>query len=194
MENVFHNHQNFDGDIYVADYTEFAKEHCEKNGIGVVISDKEPEEIASLTFRNPNKVPVLAVNFEKNEVVFRLVGKEKVSNCECMLVSRQGSKNRWVALAELKYCKGEDTNIIRNFETALIQLRETFLYLRDKKHIFDSQTYRFFWIISMPEHNERIPFGAFFFSQDERTKYKNTYGVNIIDDNVVNIWTGTVLK
>ena len=194
MENVFHNHQNFDGDIYVADYTEFAKEHCEKNGIGVVISDKEPEETASLTFRNPNKVPVLAVNFEKNEVVFRLVGKEKVSNCECMLVSRQGSKNRWVALAELKYCKGEDTNIIRNFETALIQLRETFLYLRDKKHIFDSQTYRFFWIISMPEHNERIPFGAFFFSQDERTKYKNTYGVNIIDDNVVNIWTGTVLK
>ena len=46
----------------------------------------------------------------------------------------------------------------------------------------------------MPEHNERIPFGAFFFSQDERTEYKNTYGVNIIDDNVVKIWTGTVLR
>ena len=84
-----------------------------------MVSDLKPEQIGSLLFRNPNGVKVLSVNFEKNPAVFKLDDGGKVSNCECMLVSEQGNKKRWLALAELKYCKGEDRNIASNFEDAV---------------------------------------------------------------------------
>lgn len=194
MENRFANVQHYVGDVYVADYTQFASEHPELAERGVVVSDLKPEQIGSLLFRNPNGVKVLSVNFEKNPAVFKLDDGGKVSNCECMLVSEQGNKKRWLALAELKYCKGEDRNIASNFEDALGQLRDTFLHLRDVAGLFKDDDYRYFWIVSMPEHSDKVPFSAFVLSQDELMAYKDLYNSVIISDNVVDIWTGTVIK
>lgn len=194
MENQFANVQHHVGDVYVADYTQFASEHPELAERGVVVSDLKPELIGSLLFRNPNGVKVLSVNFEKNPAVFKLDDGRKVSNCECMLVSEQGNKKRWLALAELKYCKGEDRNIASNFEDALNQLRDTFLHLRDVAGLFKDDDYRYFWIVSMPEHSDKVPFSAFVLSQDELMAYKDLYNSVIISDNVVDIWTGTVIK
>ena len=194
MENQFANVQHHVGDVYVADYTQVASEHPELAERGVVVSDLKPELIGSLLFRNPNGVKVLSVNFEKNPAVFKLDGGGKVSNCECMLVSEQGNKKRWLALAELKYCKGEDRNIASNFEDALNQLRDTFLHLRDVAGLFKDDDYRYFWIVSMPEHSDKVPFSAFVLSQDELMAYKDLYNSVIISDNVVDIWTGTVIK
>jgi len=194
MENQFANVQHHVGDIYVADYTQFASEHPELAERGVVVSDLKPELIDSLLFRNPNGVKVLSVNFEKNQAVFKLDNGGKVSNCECMLVSEQGNKKRWLALAELKYCKGEDRNIASNFEAALNQLRDTFIHLRDVAGLFKDDDYRYFWIVSMPEHSDKVPFSAFVLSQDELMAYKDLYNSVIISDNVVDIWTGTVIK
>lgn len=194
MEDRLANVQHHVGDVYVADYTQFAFEHPELAERGVVVSDLKPELIGSLLFRNPNGVKVLSVNFEKNPAVFKLDDGGKVSNCECMLVSEQGNKKRWLALAELKYCKGEDRNIASNFEVALNQLRETFLHLRDVAGLFKDEDYRFFWIVSMPEHSDKVPFSAFVLSHDELMAYKNLYNSVIISDNVVDIWTGTVIK
>lgn len=194
MENQFANVQHHVGDVYVADYTQFASEHPELAERGVVVSDLKPELIGSLLFRNPNGVKVLSVNFEKNPAVFKLDDGGKVSNCECMLVSEQGNKKRWLALAELKYCKGEDRNIASNFEDALNQLRDTFLHLRDVSGLFKDDDYRYFWIVSMPEHSDKVPFSAFVLSQDELMAYKDLYNSVIISDNVVDIWTGTVIK
>lgn len=194
MENQFANVQHHVGDVYVADYTQFASEHPELAERGVVVSDLKPELIGSLLFRNPNGVKVLSVNFEKNPAVFKLDDGGKVSNCECMLVSEQGNKKRWLALAELKYCKGEDCNIASNFEDALNQLRDTFLHLRDVAGLFKDDDYRYFWIVSMPEHSDKVPFSAFVLSQDELMAYKDLYNSVIISDNVVDIWTGTVIK
>lgn len=194
MENQFANVQHHVGDVYVADYTQFASEHPELAERGVVVSDLKPELIGSLLFRNPNGVKVLSVNFEKNPAVFKLDDGGKVSNCECMLVSEQGNKKRWLALAELKYCKGEDRNIASNFEDALNQLRDTFLHLRDAAGLFKDDDYRYFWIVSMPEHSDKVPFSAFVLSQDELMAYKDLYNSVIISDNVVDIWTGTVIK
>ena len=134
------------------------------------------------------------MNFENNQALFKPNGRDKVSNCECMLVSEQGNQKRWLALTELKYCKGKDRNIASNFETALGQLRDTFVYLRDEVGLFGINDYRYFWIISMPEHNDKIPFSAFVLTQDELMEYKNLYNTVIISDNVVDIWTGTVIK
>ena len=194
MENQFANVQHHVGDVYVADYTQFASEHPELAERGVVVSDLKPELIGSLLFRNPNGVKVLSVNFEKTPAVFKLDDGGKVSNCECMLVSEQGNKKRWLALAELKYCKGEDRNIASNFEDALNQLRDTFLHLRDVAGLFKDDDYRYFWIVSMPEHSDKVPFSAFVLSQDELMAYKDLYNAVIISDNVVDIWTGTVIK
>lgn len=194
MENHFANVQHHVGDVYVADYTQYASEHPDLAQRGVLVSDVKPDQIGSLLFRNPNGVKVLSVNFEKNRAVFKPEGGEQVRNCECMLVSEQGNQKRWLALAELKYCKGEDRNIATNFETALGQLRDTFLYLRDVVGLFGRDDYRYFWIVSMPEHNDKVPFSAFVLSQDELMEYKSLYNSVVISDNVIDIWTGTVIK
>lgn len=194
MENRFSNVHHHIGDVYVADYTQFAADHPEIANRGVIISDAKPEFIASLLFRNPNGVKLLSVNFEKNPAVFTIDRGKKVSNCECMLVSEQGNRKRWLALAELKYCKGEDRNIASNFEDAVMQLRDTFLYLRDELRLFKNNDYNYFWIVSIPEHSDKVPFSAFVLSQDELMVYKDLYNSVIISDNVVDIWTGTVIK
>lgn len=193
MEDRFANVQHHEGDVYVADFTQFASVHPELAERGVVIGDLKPEQIGSLLFRNPNGVKVLSVNFERNPAIFRLENGEKVSNCECMLVSEEGNRKRWLALAELKYCKGEDRNIARNFEDALVQLRDTFLHLRDVVGLFKNDEYRYFWIVSMPEHSDRAPFSASVLSQDELMSFKDLYNSVIISDNVVDIWTGTII-
>ncbi len=143
MDKLFANVQHHVGDVYVADYTQFTSEHPDQVNRGVVVSDIKPALIGSLMFRNPNGVRVLSVNFEKNQGLFKASGK-MVQNCECMLVSEQGNQKRWLALAELKYCKGEDRNIGLNFENALGQLCDTFLYLRDTVGLFDENQYKYY--------------------------------------------------
>ena len=194
MEKYFYGTRHFDCTVFVADYTQYAQEYHERRGIGVVISVEKPELINSLVFNNPNNVNYWGVNFEKNGAVFKLENGEKVSNCECMFVSEQGNQKRWMVLVELKYCKGENRNIASNYSDALSQLKDTFVYLCDEKHLFERDSFRNYWIISMPELNDKIPFSAFLFSQDELTDYKDKYNSIIISDNEVNIWTGSVIK
>ena len=194
MENIFSNIRHHSGDVYVADYTQYAKSHPESPMKGVTISDVRPPLIGSLAFENPNAVRLMSVNFEENQYFFRPIGEHRtVSNCECMLVSEDGAKKRWIVLAELKYCKGEDRNIASNFSKALSQLEETFLYLVDEKKIFATSDYRFYWVVSIPEHSEKAPFSAFFLSQDDELQYKEKYNSIIISDNVARIWTGSVI-
>lgn len=194
MEKLFANVQHHIGDVYVADYTQYAYEHSDYEAKGVVVGDIKPELIGSLKFCNPNGVKIMSVNFENNPAVFRDENGQMVSSCECMLVSEEGNKKRWLALAELKYCKGEDRNITSNFTDALTQLRNTFLFLRDKVKLFGRDDYRYYWIVSLPEHNDKIPFSSFVLSQDELMEYKDIYNSIIISDNVVDVWTGTVIK
>lgn len=194
MEERFAKSLHHVADVYVADYTQYASEHQEVAKRGVVVSDEKPDLIGSLHFRNPNSVRVLSVNFEKNPALFKRDNGTKVSSCECMLISEQGTRKRWLALVELKYCKGEDRNIETNFTDALTQLRSTFLYLRDEVKLFGADEYKYYWIISLPDHNDKIPFSAFVLTQDELVEYKSLYNSVIISDNVVDIWTGTVIK
>lgn len=192
MIRKFPNHVHLDTDIYVADYTHYAEDNPDAKGWGVVISGVEPEHIKALKFNNPNKKHVTAVNFEKNEAVFKPDGLHKVDNCECMLVSEEGHGKRWLALVELKYCL--EKNIASNFEDALYQLAATHRYLRDDVRFFGPDDFRYYWIISMPEHSDRVPFSAFTLSQDDELKYAKEYNsVIIISDNEVNIWTGTLI-
>ena len=51
-------------------------------------------------------IPMLGVNFEENEDVFKREKRSTVSNCECMLLSDMSSRKGRLLLAELKYCDG----------------------------------------------------------------------------------------
>ena len=189
MEFSFKESVRFESDFYIGDYTQYAESHPEYNKIGVVMSNQPLEIIKTLHFLNKQHIPVLAINFEKNLGYFKVAGKGPVPNCECMLVSDKARKKGWLVLAELKYCGGSPRTVNENFEKALSQVRDTFIYLRDEKHLFDVEDYRYFWVVSLPEHDEMIPFSQFYPSPERILEYKENLHVNLICSNVIEILT-----
>ena len=194
MENVFTDTQRFESEIYVGDYTNYAESHphCEYNG--VVMSNMPLQHIACLHFSNRQHIPVLAVNFEKNLGYFKKDGHQIASNCECMLVSDKARRRGWLILAELKYCGGDPRTVMENFSQALAQVRDTFSYLRDVKHLFAEFEYRYVWVVSLPEHNELVPFSQFYPSPERILEYKDLYHVSLVSANEVVIRTHQHVK
>lgn len=194
MEKIFRETERFESDIFIGDYTQYANSHptCEKSG--VIMSNMLLADIKSLHFVNKQHIPVLAVNFEKNLSYFRGNDNELVSNCECMLVSYKARKKGWLILAELKYCGGNPRTVNENFEEALSQVRNTFLYLRDVKHLFGETDYRYIWVVSLPEHDEMIPFSQFYPSPERILTYKELFHVNLICSNTIEILTHQHVK
>lgn len=194
MEKIFRGTERFESDFYIGDYTEYAKYHPAYGNKGVVMSNMPLTEIKTLHFVNKQHIPVLAINFEKNLEYFKGVDHKLLSNCECMLVSDKARKKGWLVLAELKYCGGKSQMVNRNFEKALSQLKETFLYLRDVKHLFGEKDFRYVWVVSLPGHDEMIPFSQFYPSPDKLLAYKDEYDVNLICSNTIEIRTHQHIK
>ena len=172
MEKIFRETERFESDFYIGDYTRYSESHPTCGKTGVVMSSMPFADIKTLHFENKQHIPVLAVNFEKNLSYFRGNDHELVSNCECMLVSDKARKKGWLVLAELKYCGGDPRTVNDNFEKALSQVKDTFLYLRDIKHLFGESDYRYIWVVSLPEHDEMIPFSQFYPSPERILTYK----------------------
>ena len=189
MEEIFKEIIRFESDFFVGDYKQYAESQGDSKFSGVILSNVPLPEIRSLHFLNRQHVPVLAVNFEKNLGYFKEDDGRLVSNCECMLVSDKARRKGWLILAELKYCGGNPRTINDNFEKAITQLRDTFLYLRDKKHLFGIGDFRYIWVVSLPEHDELIPFSQFYPSPERLLDYKEKLNVNLISSNIIEIQT-----
>ena len=189
MEKIFRETERFESDFYIGDYTQYAANNPTFENVGVKMSNIPLSSIKALHFVNKQHIPVLAVNFEKNLSYFRNDGGELVSNCECMLVSDKARKKGWLILAELKYCGGNPRTVNENFEKALSQVRETFLYLRDKRHLFGMTDFRYIWVVSLPEHDEMIPFSQFYPSPERILAYKEQFHINLICSNIIEIRT-----
>lgn len=194
MKETFKDTLRFESDIYVGDYTQYAVDHPGFQYTGVTMSDVSLSGIQSLHFLNRQHVPVLAINFEKNLGYFKDDNRNLVSNCECMLVSDKAHRKGWLILAELKYCGGNPRTVNENFEIALAQVRDTFLFLRDVKHLFGAEDYRYIWVVSLPEHDDLIPFSQFYPSPDRILDYKEKLHVNLICSNVIEIRTHQHVK
>ncbi len=194
MEKIFRDTERFESDFYIGDYTQYTESHPTYGKTGVVMSSMPLANIQALHFVNKQHIPVLAVNFEKNLNYFRGSSHELASNCECMLVSDKARKKGWLVLAELKYCGGDSRTVNENFEKALSQVRDTFLYLRDVKHLFGETDYRYLWVVSLPEHEEMIPFSQFYPSPERILKYKELLHVNLICSNTIEIRTHQHVK
>ncbi len=194
MEKIFRETERFESDFYIGDYTQYAESHASYEKTGVVLSNMPLTDIKALHFVNKRHIPVLAINFEKNLSYFRGNDHELVSNCECMLVSDRARKKGWLVLAELKYCGGDRRTVNENFEKALSQIRDTFMYLRDVKHLFGETDFQYIWAISLPEHDEMIPFSQFYPSPERILTYKEQLHVNLICSNMIEIRTHQHLK
>ena len=189
MESLFNATQRFESDIYIGDYTHYVEENPLTHKKGVVMSNLPLNDIASLHFINHQHISVLGVNFEKNLGYFKDKGGLLASNCECMLVSDKARKRGWLILVELKYCGNEPRTVMDNFTEALSQVRDTFIYLRDVKQLFDERDYRYIWVASMPEHDELIPFSQFYPSPERLLEYNDIYHVSLICANEIEIRT-----
>lgn len=194
MEKIFRETERFESDFYIGDYTRYLESHPTCGKTGVVMSNMPFADIKTLHFENKQHIPVLAVNFEKNLSYFRGNDHELVSNCECMLVSDKARKKGWLVLAELKYCGGDPRTVNDNFGKALSQVKDTFLYLRDIKHLFGESDYRYIWVVSLPEHDEMIPFSQFYPSPERILTYKEQLHVNLICSNTIEIRTHQHVK
>ena len=188
MIKYFSNVYSFDGDFFVGDYTEYKKSHpAFKDVKGVLITSTKRNEIGFLHFHNKNNVKVKAINFEENPAFLKDNNGNLVSQCECFCVADKQKGKAWLAFVELKYCKGAKENIISNFASAINQVKNSHLFLRDDTKILEQKKFHIYWVISMPEHSDQTPFTAFAISQDDILSYKEDYGATIIGDTDVEI-------
>ena len=51
------------------------------------------------------------------------------------------------------------------------------------------QDYRYIWVVSLPEHDDLIPFSQFYPSPERILDYKEKLHVNLISSNVIEILT-----
>jgi hypothetical protein len=180
---VFDKKTRFESDVYIGDYTEYAKTHADCGYNGVAMKNMPIPYIASLHIHNPVHIPMLGANFEESPDVFRQGDGTTVPNCECMLVSDKSSWKGWLLLAELKYCGGSQMAMQRNLEKAFKQLESTYTHLRDVKHVFVQGEFRCVWVVSLPEHNALVPFSSFMSGPETRLDFKDKYGVDVFTDN-----------
>ena len=180
---MFDQRTRFESEVYIGDYTEHVKTHADCGYDGVVMKNMPIPHISSLHIHNPIHIPMQGVNFEENLKLFHKKDGTTIPNCECMLVSDKSSRKGWLLLAELKYCGGSQFAVQRNLEKAFTQLESTYLYLRDVKHVFGQGEFRCAWVVSLPEHDDLVPFRSFLSEPEVLLDFKDKYGVDVFTDN-----------
>ena len=178
--------QRFESEIYIGDYSEYHKDNPTSSYKGLVLANMALPYIASLHIHNPIHIPVVGINFEYNLGIFKEQDKI-LRNCECMFISDKSAQKGWMLLVELKYCSGSERAVLRNLEKGIEQLEQSYLHLRDNKKLFGQNEFRCAWVISLPEHDELIPFSSFFEQPEILLDYKDKYGVDIFTDNQLTI-------
>lgn len=179
MNRIFDTIQEFDTDVYFCDFTEYQQTHHSSDlPAGVLISENACAIISSFHILNPNKIKILAINFEQHLGVFKDEHHNLIAQCECMAFSERNDHGKgWLMLLELKYCL--EKNIQVNVEQALSQLVTFFLYLRDEKQMFQEKEFHNFLIFSIPEYSKRVPFTAFITDPDILLQYQEKFHVTI---------------
>lgn len=167
-----------EADVYVADYT-----NRTGSRIGVVISENTFDDIACFHLKKHtgSNIRYVAVNFEEYPAF-----KSGIKNCECMFASAHDTKKPWLMLLEMKYC--EAGNIETYTYKAFSQMKETLAKLVSDG-IVERDSHRIYFVYSVPEHTEAIPFGAFTLSQNETLRCYEEENIHLIGNNTMLIAT-----
>ncbi len=197
--NRFTVRQQFSSDVYITDYTHYrsdrlkagaTKEELNDEGIpqGVDITDSPSPILDSFHITNKRQVSITAINFERNMQFFRDADGHDLSQCECLSYADGATSKGWLMLHELKYCKSN--NIETNFDAAVKQIERTYLHLRDDfqdaPFLKDGQ-YRYYWVISIPDHLELSPFSGFDYDEDRVLELNGQYNCTIWGINQVEV-------
>ena len=197
--NRFTVRQQFTSDMYITDYTQYRNE-CIKAGTtneelnnraipqGVDITNSPSSILDSFHVVNKHHVSIAAINFERNKQFFRDANGHDLSQCECLSYADGATSKGWLMLHELKYCKSD--NIQTNFDAAIGQIERTYLHLRDdfqdSPFLTDDQ-YRYYWVISIPEHSEESPFDGFDYDSNRVLEMNQQYNCTIFGVNKVEV-------
>ncbi len=189
---IFQEVISFDSDIYVGDYTEYAKTHAEYEKIGVKFSFKPFEDLESLHIVNKNKIKSSAVNFQTNQHLFVSKDGKPITQCEGLCFARQSKKHGWVLLIELKYCLSKNIGI--NVDNAIFQLKKTLDYLRNGINFIEIKD-RVYWVVSVPDYSELEPFSSFTYTQSDLLKLREELKeVAFFRQNELEILTNSILR
>lgn len=167
-------HQRFDDDLFIGDYTEYAKTHPERIGMGVVFDDKPFPDLNTLHIINRRKIPTAAINFEQCEHLLKDEKGNAVKQCEGLCFALRARQRGWVLLIEMKYCS--DKNIGRNVDAAKFQLEKSLDYLRNTIKAIEKND-RVYWVLAIPDHSELEPFNSFIYSQSDLLELQERLGV-----------------
>lgn len=144
---------DYNSDIYIADYTEQTKNDAVK--IGVVVSPRKPESIKSFLVENKKSLTFSSVKFDNKSFVNELTG-ETLSQCECICFSSaEYNKGPWALFLELKYCNKNSKYQKVRIEDAKNQLTDTFKYYKQKGIINHKQ--QCYLIVSFPYFQAPFP-------------------------------------
>lgn len=172
VETYFKKAQTYIGDCYVADYTD--RTSSER---GVEISEEPFDDIGYFHLKKKHAVGIeyIGVNFEEHPVFIK-----GIQNCECMFVSKSDKGKPWLMMLEMKYCDSD--NIEGYTYKAYTQMRETFDKV-EREGVLQAKDYRRYFVYSVPEHTDKIPFGEFTRSQNDTLRQYEEEGIKLIGNN-----------
>lgn len=187
------NPDDITGDLLIADYTEYRKEHPTETlpSGGVAFLERPDSRLGSFCILNPRHLPFEAINLEENPQLVTGSDGKLVKQCECICRALREKGKRWVLLLELKYCKAD--NIPANMRNALEKLVKCHDFLNVEKHFFDGNPCRIYLCASHPEHEAAEPFGNFINNQDKLLGL-NEKGLKFLYCNAVSVLTPEYLK
>lgn len=189
-------HEKFHTSVFVTDYTHYNEDrtHDPVTWKGVVISIEKSEVLASFLLANEVGVEFNAINLEHNPALLKRVDGSLASQCECVFKAiRHDNQRPWMLLLEMKYC--QEKNIKRNISEALGQLKKSYIFLRDEKHLMGIRTVKPYFVISTPENSPWDVSDASFFDQNDLLEIKREYdGAQLYYTNRIKVINTSLLK
>ena len=185
---LFRHVVEYDGDVWVADYTEATQRMERESQKGVVISRNPIDDMSSFHLVNKDGILYYAVNFEDNKDFFPKGRKD----CECMFRCKEVVEGGWLLLCELKYGLDKEPNNFQNASKAYLQLLDTWELL-EERGVLNKRQCRSFLNISMPSHN-KPPFDSFVVTPADRMQLKREKNVVLMGVNEVLIVNKGILR
>lgn len=189
MENLFRAAKIFDGDCYVADYTEKTQDLPREERKKVELSDVPFEDIEyfHLVKRGPGDISYQAVNLEEYPAVI-----SGIENCECVFNSLTGSGRRWLMFLETKYC--QNSGNIENYQNkAYRQMAATLGRLAELGAVRPEER-RIYFVYSVPPFTECEPFYEFAEEPNETLRRLEDEGIMLFGYNSMLILTRQYLR
>lgn len=172
----------FSGDCYVADYTNVSDSQR-----GVEISEEPFEDISCFHLKKHTSANIgyAGINFELYPGFIK-----GIQNCECMFHAVSDVRRPWTMFLEMKYC--DEANIEGYTYKAYSQMKETLDKLAETGAVNPAER-RIYFVYSVPEHGNQVPFGAFTRGQNATLDSYEKLGIQLLGNNTMLIATPSYL-